>query len=252
MSESAAVVAVLCISGGFQDAYTFNCRDGVFANAQTGNMVLMGQNFAMGNWQLGVRYLLPVLAFAVGIYAAEKIRRGFGQSRRIHWRQVVALSEAFLLFGVGFLPQETNMLANMLVSFVCAMQVQSFRKLNGNSYATTMCIGNLRTATELWCSYRSTGDRGLRQKKPFVLWVYRNFHCRRGVRGSPGRYLQGAGNLDFQPAAFCSISYDVPGKRFGREPPVMAALPVSCTGNAGRLALRQLAAGYLTFWHTYF
>ena len=164
MSESAAVVAVLCISGGFQDAYTFNCRDGVFANAQTGNMVLMGQNFAMGNWQLGVRYLLPVLAFAVGIYAAEKIRRGFGQSRRIHWRQVVAMSEAFLLFGVGFLPQETNMLANMLVSFVCAMQVQSFRKLNGNSYATTMCIGNLRTATELWCSYRSTGDRGLRQK----------------------------------------------------------------------------------------
>lgn len=164
MSESAAVVAVLCISGGFQDAYTFNCRDGVFANAQTGNMVLMGQNFAMGNWQLGVRYLLPVLAFAVGIYAAEKIRRGFGQSRCIHWRQVVALSEAFLLFGVGFLPQETNMLANMLVSFVCAMQVQSFRKLNGNSYATTMCIGNLRTATELWCSYRSTRDRGLRQK----------------------------------------------------------------------------------------
>ena len=39
-----------------------------------------------------------------------------------------------------------------------------FRSLNGNSYATTMCIGNLRTATELWCSYRSTGDRGLRQK----------------------------------------------------------------------------------------
>lgn len=156
MSESAAVVAVLCISGGFQDAYTFNCRDGVFANAQTGNMVLMGQNFAMGNWQLGVRYLLPVLAFAVGIYAAEKIRRGFGQSRRIHWRQVVALSEAFLLFGVGFLPQETNMLANMLVSFVCAMQVQSFRKLKGSAYATTMCIGNLRTATELWCSYRLT------------------------------------------------------------------------------------------------
>ena len=56
------------------------------------------------------------------------------------------------------------MLANMLVSFVCAMQVQSFRKLNGNAYATTMCIGNLRAATELWCSYRSTKDRALRQK----------------------------------------------------------------------------------------
>ena len=47
-SESSAVIAVLCISGGFQDAYTYNCRDAVFANAQTGNMVLLGQNFAMG------------------------------------------------------------------------------------------------------------------------------------------------------------------------------------------------------------
>ena len=144
MSESAAVVAVLCISGGFQDAYTYNCRDEVFANAQTGNMVLMGQNFAMGNWRLGVRYLLPVAAFAVGIYGAEKIRRRFSRSEAIHWRQIVVLLEAVLLFAAGFFPQQINLFANMLVSFVCAMQVQSFRKLNGNAYATTMCIGNLR------------------------------------------------------------------------------------------------------------
>ncbi len=164
MSESPAVVAVLCISGGFQDAYTYNCRDEVFANAQTGNMVLMGQNFAMGNWHLGVRYLLPVAAFAVGIYGAEKIRRQFGRSDAIHWRQIVVLLEAVLLFAAGFFPRQMNLWANMLISFVCAMQVQSFRKLNGNVYATTMCIGNLRAATELWCSYRSTGDRELRQK----------------------------------------------------------------------------------------
>ncbi|MCI8872517.1 MAG: DUF1275 domain-containing protein [Lachnospiraceae bacterium] len=156
MSESAVVIGLLCISGGFQDAYTYNCRDEVFANAQTGNMVLMGQNFAMGNWYLGIRYLLPVLAFALGIYAAEKIRSIYGQSEKIHWRQIVLLLEAVTLFAVGFMPRQVNLLANMLVSFVCAMQVQSFRKLKGSAYATTMCIGNLRTATELWCSYRLT------------------------------------------------------------------------------------------------
>ncbi len=156
MSESAVVIGLLCISGGFQDAYTYNCRDEVFANAQTGNMVLMGQNFAMGNWYLGIRYLLPVLAFALGIYAAEKIRSLYGQSEKIHWRQIVLLLEAVTLFAVGFMPRQVNLLANMLVSFVCAMQVQSFRKLKGSAYATTMCIGNLRTATELWCSYRLT------------------------------------------------------------------------------------------------
>ena len=36
----------------------------------------------------------------------------------------------------------------MLVSFSCAMQVQTFRKVNGYGYASTMCIGNLRSGTE--------------------------------------------------------------------------------------------------------
>lgn len=164
MSESAVVIGLLCISGGFQDAYTYNGRDEVFANAQTGNMVLMGQNFAMGNWYLGMRYLLPVLAFALGIYAAQRIRGFYGQSEKIHWRQIVILLEAVTLFIVGFMPRQVNLLANILVSFVCAMQVQSFRKLKGSAYATTMCIGNLRVATELWCSYRLTKDTEARKK----------------------------------------------------------------------------------------
>lgn len=164
MSESAIVMGLLCISGGFQDAYTYNCRGGVFANAQTGNMVLLGQNFAAGYWEAGLRYLLPVLAFTAGIFMAEKIRRRFWKAEGLHWRQIVILAEAILLFAVGWMGQQANVWANILVSFVCAMQVQSFRKLNGNVYATTMCIGNLRTATDLFCSYRSTKERGLLNK----------------------------------------------------------------------------------------
>lgn len=164
MSESAIVMGLLCISGGFQDAYTYNCRGGVFANAQTGNMVLLGQNFAAGHWEAGLRYLLPVLAFTAGIFMAEKIRRRFWKAEGLHWRQIVILAEAILLFAVGWMGQQANVWANILVSFVCAMQVQSFRKLNGNVYATTMCIGNLRTATDLFCSYRSTKERGLLNK----------------------------------------------------------------------------------------
>ena len=40
-SESFLVAALLAISGGFLDAYTYVCRGGVFANAQTGNLVLL-------------------------------------------------------------------------------------------------------------------------------------------------------------------------------------------------------------------
>ena len=38
-SEAFCTSAFLALSGGFQDAYTYNCRDGVFSNAQTGNIV---------------------------------------------------------------------------------------------------------------------------------------------------------------------------------------------------------------------
>lgn len=55
-----------------------------------------------------------------------------------------------------------NMLANLAISFVCSMQVESFRKLRGNAYVTTMCTGNLRSATELLYRYHRTkeGDVG--------------------------------------------------------------------------------------------
>ena len=45
------------------------------------------------------------------------------------------------------------MLATILVSFACAMQVQSFRKVHGYSYASTMCIGNLRSGTAAISAY---------------------------------------------------------------------------------------------------
>ena len=45
------------------------------------------------------------------------------------------------------MPAALNMTATVLVSFACAMQVQTFRKVNGYSYASTMCIGNLRSGT---------------------------------------------------------------------------------------------------------
>ena len=62
-SESFRLSAVLAFSGGFQDAYTYNMRDHVFANAQTGNVVLMSQNFMQGNAAMGVHYMFLFALF---------------------------------------------------------------------------------------------------------------------------------------------------------------------------------------------
>ena len=78
--------------------------------------------------------------------------------QRLHWRQLVVLGEVLLLFLVGFLPQEQNLLANAIVSFSCAMQVQAFRKVNGYAFASTMCIGDLRSGVEALCVWSRTRD----------------------------------------------------------------------------------------------
>lgn len=150
MSETFRVGALLACAGGFMDAYTYICRGGIFANAQTGNIVFLGIEIAKGNLTQTGKYLVPILAFAFGIIVTEFIRGKFSTKTKIHWRQAVILLEIIVLAIVSFIPQGKglNVLVNIIVSFACAMQVQSFRKVDGSIFVTTMCTGNLRSATE--------------------------------------------------------------------------------------------------------
>ena len=50
----------LCFVGGFLDAYTYVSRGGVFANAQTGNLVLLALGFARGDGLSALRYLTAI------------------------------------------------------------------------------------------------------------------------------------------------------------------------------------------------
>ena len=67
MSESVRLGILLALSGGLMDAYSYIVRDRVFANAQTGNMLLFGVNLSEGNIRLAIHYLVPVVAFAIGL-----------------------------------------------------------------------------------------------------------------------------------------------------------------------------------------
>lgn len=159
MSESFLTAAFLSVSGGLQDAYTYISRGKVFANAQTGNIVLFSESIVDGNWPLMQRYLIPLTFFAIGTAAAEFIRLKYQKAQSLHWRQLILLCEILLLFFVGFMPERLNLIANAIVSFSCAMQVQAFRKVNGHAFASTMCIGNLRSGMEALCDYTQTKEK---------------------------------------------------------------------------------------------
>jgi uncharacterized membrane protein YoaK (UPF0700 family) len=164
MSESIELGIVLALAGGFMDAYSYMCRGHVFANAQTGNMLLLGINISEGNFNMSLRYLLPVLAFTAGIALADIVRLKLTNKNTFHWRQISVIFEAIVLFCVGFIPQDLNLLANSLTSLACGIQVESFRKIHGNGIATTMCIGNLRSGTQNLCKYFQTKEVTAAQK----------------------------------------------------------------------------------------
>lgn len=159
VSESFPLAVLLTVSGGFLDAYTFCCRDQVFANAQTGNVVRVGIALALGNLRDMVRYLIPIFAFVAGVFLTIAIREASGRRDGASWQRRVLAVEILVAAAVSLIPMETtlNILANVLVSFLCAMQAESFRKVRGKVFASTMCTGNLRSGTE--CLYQAIQTR---------------------------------------------------------------------------------------------
>ena len=91
--------------------------------------MLLGLNLAEGNIKEVAFYLFPIIAFALGILFTEWIRAKFKEYDLLHWRQIVVFFEALLLFFPAFMASGMwDTAVNILVSFVCAVQVESFRE----------------------------------------------------------------------------------------------------------------------------
>ena len=183
MSESIKLGVILAIAGGFMDAYSYMCRGKVFANAQTGNILLLGINISERNWQMALHYLVPVLAFAIGIALADLVKIRTKDLTLLHWRQISVFCEAVILLSVSFIPQDFNLVANALTSLACGIQVESFRKIHGNGIATTMCIGNLRSGTAALSMYLRDKKKEQLRQAGYYFGVILAFAIGAGIGG---------------------------------------------------------------------
>lgn len=149
-SDSVRLGILLAIVGGFLDSYTFICRGGVFANAQTGNIVLIGVEITKGNLGQAAIALLPVLAFIAGIIITERIKDISPSSSFItETERIILIIEIIVLFIIGFVPTSVpHIFVIIPISFVSSVQIASFGKLVDSPYSTTMCTGNLRSASQ--------------------------------------------------------------------------------------------------------
>ena len=112
----------------------------------------------------------------MGVILTEGIQQIFKNHPVLLWQQAALLTEILILAAVAFFPigKATDNMANIAVSLACGIQVESFRKMAGAAYATTMCTGNLRSAAEALFRFFATKD-------PEVRWECLRFY---GVIGA--------------------------------------------------------------------
>lgn len=160
---------VLAIIGGYLDAYTFIDRGKVFANAQTGNIVLLGVNIANGKLYNALLYFLPILAFVLGVLVSHYIKDIFTNNAE----KIIIILEIIILLILSIIPIELpDTFVNIIISFIASVQVSTFRKLLDYPYCSTMCTGNLRSASDALFTYFKTKDKTqLRKLAAYILII---------------------------------------------------------------------------------
>ena len=182
--QTLPVAILLSAAGGFLDAFTWIGHGQVFANAQSGNIVLLGLDIAQFNWLDASRRFLPIIAFVGGVFCADFIRLAIRRGRA----QVSVLSLCFevcFLLLVAITPNGTpDMVVVMGVSFLAAMQGTNFNKFERWSFSSVTMTSNLRRVAQ---SFYADGTFSWRngnmwQGVKFASVVF-SFCCGAGVGG---------------------------------------------------------------------
>jgi uncharacterized membrane protein YoaK (UPF0700 family) len=140
-----SIAGLLAWAGGFLDGFTYIGHGHVFANAMTGNVVLLGIDCLSGSWLTAFRHLPAIAAFLVGVSVAHAVELRYKiRGWRASYVGVLAL-EIGILLVLSLLPQAAaDIWFTAGIAFAAAVQVETFREVNGHSFNSTFITGNLR------------------------------------------------------------------------------------------------------------
>ncbi|MFI0813020.1 YoaK family protein [Streptomyces echinatus] len=155
--DTALVGALLAGVGGFLDAYTF-IRYHVFANLQSGNVLLLCVEATARHWQRALSLLVPIAAFSTGVLLVEVL--GLPRVERLVRRplRIVLTLQITVLAVIAALPADApEKITTVAVSFVAALQFSTFTTLRDAPYTTLAESGNLQkslVAAHQWVATR--------------------------------------------------------------------------------------------------
>ncbi|MBR5339694.1 MAG: DUF1275 domain-containing protein [Lachnospiraceae bacterium] len=143
--EKPWVYLMLISAAGWFGAYTYLLRGGVFCNAQTANVVIFAVSLGTRDWMRALYLLLPISAYYLGALASELLGRAVKRFHFLRWETVLVGLEIFSVLVIGFLPKEApDQIAQVTFNFICSMQFNTFRQVEGVSAATTFVTNHIR------------------------------------------------------------------------------------------------------------
>jgi uncharacterized membrane protein YoaK (UPF0700 family) len=153
---------LLATTGGLLDAVVYLNHGHVFANAMTGNVIFLGVAVLGHDWRDIAPHVVPLIAFFAGVITSKHLRARLGIRSAI-----LGLSlEIVTIFVLGWLHSGfPEMVFTGAITYVAAIQVASFRRVDRFAYNSTFITGNLRDVAEgFYDAFTSYSTADIREK----------------------------------------------------------------------------------------
>lgn len=156
--------------GGVLEAFTYLLHGGVFCNAQTGNLVLFALRLIHGDFADAWHYLFSILAYLAGILTSAILPIVL---KKLKMPLLTTAIEICAFIAIAFIPDgASDWYTYVSISFLCALQYNTFIECRGAAAASTFCTNNLRQATiNLFSGLREKNGGKLRKGGIYLLII---------------------------------------------------------------------------------
>ena len=146
--DTLPVAALLLLAAGMLDAYTYVGYGGVFANAMTGNIVILMIRIAHGDFAEGARYIYPIAAYVCGVAVAHTLKEKPFDAWVKYPARVSLAIELLLLAVVALVPGVPDWAIVTGIAFVAALQATAFTRVGTFAFTSVTTSANLRHLAE--------------------------------------------------------------------------------------------------------
>ena len=184
--------ALLVMTAGVLDSYTYIQDGGVFAGLQTGNLILTGLRIGRGDYGSIVQALVSLVMFAVGVAIIRVVQYHYPSERAVTRKRLTLSFEIVIFVVVSVITGHVSILLTTgLLALAAASQLQEFRRLKNTPFTPLMMTGNVRTLSESLLDFVAQGDMQALKKAGDIATLIGAFFVGALLNGYLIQYLHG-------------------------------------------------------------